>query len=91
MEANHEEAGFSGGQDGKTEKDGITVLNMALGDNNDPAAIKGEKAAIKMGEDEWKTAEELAAERRGRRVRGFIRWIAGLKAPAAQAQEILTN
>jgi len=82
---------FGGGApDGKTEKDGFTVLIFKSGDNTTEVVIKGDKAAIKEG-DEWKTAEELADGGDGgaNRLRAMLRRAEQFKAPATEAQELI--
>lgn len=51
--------GFGGTPSGKTEKDGFTVFVFTRGSNTTEAIVKGDKVALKDG-DEWKTAEEMA-------------------------------
>ena len=77
---------FNSQQEGKTEKDGFTVLNLQFGDNTIQVVMKGKKAAIKL-EDGWKTTEELAGDDQGPgRFLGPM--IAAYKTPAAQAEEM---
>src|SRR5258706_14477361 len=44
--------------DGKTEKDGYTLLSLSFGNTDIDVAMKGEKTVIKR-EDEWKNTDEL--------------------------------
>ena len=54
--------GFGAGtQEGKTEKDGYTTLNLTFGDNNVQVVMKGKKGVVKT-DDGWKTGEEMADE-----------------------------
>lgn len=86
---------FGGGgspPEGKTEKGGFTVLTFKMGENTTEAVRKGDKVAIKEG-DEWKTAEELseAAEGaeggRGNRSQFMVRRVQQVKLPATEAQD----
>ena len=50
--------GGGGAPDGKTEKGGFTVLSYKTGETTTEVVVKGDKVAVKEG-DEWKTADEL--------------------------------
>lgn len=84
-----EDARFKPGPtDGKTEKDGYTLLSISFNDNEMKAVLKGDKGAATM-EGEWQSFSELAnSEGPGRfmamRFRDF-------KAPAAQAAMLATK
>lgn len=93
--ANVESAGGPGGRrggptDGKTEKDGYTVLAMTRGDNTTEAVLKGDKGAIKTA-DGWQSLAE-AAEAGGGGQRGGGRFLArtlqNYKTPAVEAEEL---
>jgi hypothetical protein len=80
----------SGPTDGKTEKDGFTVLVMVRGDNTVEAVLKGGKGAMK-GPDGWKGLAEVAESGAGgqRNAAAFIaRSMQTFKAPAAQAEDL---
>jgi hypothetical protein len=82
--------GFGGPPSGKTEKDGYTLLTYTMGDRTTQAVRKGNKVALKSGE-EWKSAEELAADSGdgAPRGRGFMaRMVQQAKLPASDAQEL---
>src|SRR4051794_36281976 len=83
-----EGGGFGGGnQEGKTEKGGVTLITLSLGDNQIQVATKGQKSAIKT-EEGWKTAEELGGGDAQQGPGMFIaRMIQQFKAPGAQAEE----
>src|SRR5437762_5080023 len=49
---------FGGPTEGKTEKDGFTVLQLTRGDNTTEAVLKGDKGAVKT-EEGWQSLEEL--------------------------------
>ncbi len=75
---------------GKTEKDGYTLLTYTLGERTMEAVRKGDKVAVKTGE-EWKSAEELAADTGdgAPNRRGFMgRMVQQAKLPASDAQEL---
>ena len=87
--ANGGPGGF--GQEGKTEKDGYTMITMHFGDNETPIYMKGEKAAIKM-EDGWKTTAELAADQDAQGPARFLpNMIRNMKSPAAMANDIASK
>ena len=50
-----------GPSEGKTEKDGYTLITMTRGENTISILRKGDKAVFKTG-DAWKTQAEMAAE-----------------------------
>jgi len=80
------EGGFgAGASEGKTQKDGLTLLNMKFGDNDVQIVIKGDKAAIK-GQDGWTSAKD-AADAQGP-ARFMSRMAQNFKAPAAQAEDL---
>ena len=77
--------GFGAGtQEGKTEKDGYTLLNLTMGDNSFQVAMKGSKGVVKT-DDGWKTSEELADEQGPARFLGMM--ARNYKAPADQAKD----
>jgi hypothetical protein len=77
-----------GPTEGKTEKDGYTMVSTTFGDNTTEAVLKGEKAAIST-EDGWQTAAELS-EGGGQPGPGrfLARMFQNYKTPAVQAEEI---
>ncbi len=91
-----------GPTDGKTEKDGFTLLTTKQGESILEGVLKGDKVAVKA-QDGWKTAEELAAARGqqqpggqqpGGRQRGdpagfMARRLRSFKAPAAEAADLV--
>jgi hypothetical protein len=87
-----ESGNFNTSQEGKTEKAGLTSLNITFGDNTIQVIKKGEKAAIKT-EDGWKTAEEMAANNDGQpNIGRFIGpMVQQMKAPGAQAEEYISK
>lgn len=72
----------AGAAEGKTEKDGYTVVSLTVGNTDVEMAFKGDKSAIKRDED-WKSADELE---------GSSAWIArrlkAFKTPAAEAEDL---
>lgn len=86
------EGGFGAGeQTGKHEKDGFTLISMTFGDNAVQLAKKGDKAVIKVGDEGWKTPEELAGAGGGdgqpNPAMFITNMVRSLKAPGDQAQE----
>jgi hypothetical protein len=74
-----------GPTEGKTEKDGFTVLSMTFGENTRQAVLKGSKGALET-DDGWQSLAEAAeAEGRGR---FRARMLQNFKAPAAQAEDL---
>jgi hypothetical protein len=82
-----EDARFKPGPtEGKTEKDGFTLLTITFGDNETRAVLKGDKGAAINPEGEWRSADEMAnAEGPGRFMGMMLR---NFKAPAAQAADL---
>jgi hypothetical protein len=75
-----------GPTDGKTEKDGFTLVKMNFGENTTQAVIKGDKGAVTNREGEWQSAADLEnAEGPGRFLGLMVR---NLKTPAVQAAEL---
>lgn len=58
--------GFFGGgpNEGKTSKDGFTIITTTAGENTFETVIKGEKSVMKT-QDSWQTMAEIAAARGG--------------------------
>src|SRR6202041_3309058 len=50
-----------GPTEGKTEKDGYTVLAITRGDNTSRAVLKGSQGALKM-EDDWQSLSDAAKD-----------------------------
>jgi hypothetical protein len=83
--------GFGAG-DGKTEKDGYTIVSVKLRDDSYTVIMKGDKAAIK-GTGGWASAAELAkdAEESGNNFspeRFLTMLVKNFKTPAEQATEL---
>jgi hypothetical protein len=89
--------GFGGGpSEGKTSKDGYTIISRTFGENTFDTVIKGEKSVSKGQDGGWQTPAELAAARggdgggKGKGRGGFGAGAAGLnRAPVAQAEDLL--
>jgi len=78
-----------GPTEGRTEKDGCTLLKMTFGDNTIQAVLKGDKAAITDPDAGWQSLTELDAnEGRGRWTAAMLR---NFKAPAAQAAGLVAG
>jgi len=85
-----EGGGFGGGnQEGKTEKNGPTLISLTFGDNTIQVATKGQKAVIKTPDEGWKTPDELGGGDGGQGGPGMFiaRMVQQFKAPGAQAEE----
>lgn len=89
---------FAGGPtEGKTEKDGFTMLSMTRGENTMEAVLKGGKGAIK-GPEGWRSLAEAAEADgggggggRGNAGRFLARMLQNFKAPAAQAEDLVSK
>lgn len=79
---------FGGPTEGKTEKEGYTVLSQTFGENTTQSVLKGTKGAIQT-QDGWQSLAE-AAEAQGR---GSFRARAlqNFKAPAADAEDLVAK
>jgi hypothetical protein len=85
-----EDAQFHPGPtEGKTEKDGFTVLNLSFGDNKTQAVLKGGKAAATNRDGEWESAAEMEKSQGPGRFRGMM--LRNFKAPAVQAADLASG
>ncbi|MEY2409087.1 MAG: hypothetical protein QOF48_1757 [Verrucomicrobiota bacterium] len=77
---------------GKADKDGFALVSFGFGTNKSEAVIKGDKVAIKSG-DEWKTGEELTADTGDGNTPGrgqfMVQRARRTKLPATDAQELV--
>jgi hypothetical protein len=78
-----------GPTEGRTEKDGFTHIAMSFGDNKTEAVLKGDKAAVKSPDGEWRSASELEGDQGPGRF--FGRFIRNFKTPAAHAVELVSS
>jgi hypothetical protein len=76
-----------GPTEGKTEKDGYTVLAITRGDNTSHAVLKGSQGALKM-EDDWQSLSDAAKDDGNGPVRFFAMMLQNFKAPAAEVQSL---
>ncbi len=79
-----------GPTDGKTEKDGYTVVTSSFGDNTSEFALKGTNAAVKT-DDGWQTAAEAMQGGGGGGFGGpgmIVRQAQNLKLPAVEAANL---
>ena len=78
-----------GPTEGKTEKDGFTMVTSTFGQNQTTIVyvLKGTKGAVKI-EDAWQSAEEAGQAAQGPG-RFLARMAQTFKAPAAQAEDII--
>jgi hypothetical protein len=75
--------------EGKTEKEGFTVIKMTFGDNTREAVLKGEKGALTDQDGAWQSLSELEnSEGRGRFMAGMVR---NFKNPAVQAVQLASG
>lgn len=76
-----------GPTEGKTEKDGFTLVTTTFGERTSQTVLKGDKGAVTGQDDAWRSLEELERE-----TEGFGRFRAAmarnLKTPAVQAADI---
>lgn len=82
-----------GPSEGKTEKDGYTMVTMTRGDNKIEVLRKGEKVAIKNADGEWKTPAELADANGGGQQanRGRFAGRAAQNLPAKTAMDLVSD
>ncbi|MDE3068414.1 MAG: hypothetical protein KGJ60_12820 [Verrucomicrobiota bacterium] len=78
-----------GPTDGKTEKDGFTVVTMSFGDNTTEMVLKGDKGTVKPADEDWQSLSDL--EDAGGRDRFLAMMARNFKTPAAQAQELVSG
>src|SRR5215469_13196902 len=78
--------------EGKTEKEGYTLLHITFGDNTIDMALKGGKAAIKT-DDGWKSLDEASKgdDDQANRAKFMNRMAQNFKMPGDQAQEIASE
>ncbi len=81
--------------EGKIEKNGFALLSTSRGETTVLSVIKGEKGAIKIG-DEWKSVSEAADAGAGggggwNPGRAFARTVKTFKAPAAQVESLVSK
>jgi hypothetical protein len=76
-----------GPTDGKTQKDGYTVVNLSFGDNSSQLIMQGTNAAIKTSDNGWQSAAEALADSGGgpNPAMFLARMAQNFKTPAAQA------
>jgi hypothetical protein len=79
--------------EGKTEKDGYTLITMTRGDNTTVILRKGDKVAIKTADGTWKTPAEMTADNNGGGGRNPGRFAAqaGRVLPAKTADDLATD
>jgi hypothetical protein len=87
----YENAGGGGFQmgpvDGKTEKDGVTYIKVTRNDNTTEAVLKGEKGAIKMADEGWRSLADAAQDDQGPG-RFAARMMRNFRTPAIDAEDI---
>lgn len=85
---------FGGGPtEGKISKEGTACLSMTRGDTKTEAVVQGTKAAVKTQEG-WQSLEELRANAGGGGGRGrggFTRTLQNFRAPAAEAEDLVSK
>ena len=84
--------GFGGPSEGKTEKEGFTVVTMTRGDNTIEVVRKGDKGAVKT-QDGWQSFEEVQSANQGGQGRGRFmgRMLRNFKAPAQEAADLASK
>src|SRR5580765_2712294 len=75
-----------GPTEGKTEKDGFTVVKITFGDNTTQLAKKGEKVAFTNRDGDWQTPADAEGEQGPGRFMALM--ARNFKAPAAQAVDV---
>jgi hypothetical protein len=75
-----------GPTEGKTEKNGFTLVTMSFGDRTTQAVLKGDKAVVTNQDGEWQSVADLdSSEGRGRFLGRIVR---NIRTPAVQAAEL---
>jgi hypothetical protein len=76
-----------GPTDGKTQKDGYTVVTLNFGDNVTQLVMQGTNAAMKTGDNGWQSAAEALEDNGGGPNPGMFlaRMAQNFKTPAAEA------
>ncbi|MBM3836739.1 MAG: hypothetical protein FJ398_02045 [Verrucomicrobia bacterium] len=75
-----------GPSDGKTEKDGFTLVSSSFGDNTMQTVVKGGKGAVTNQDGAWQGLAEVEQEEGFGRFRALM--ARNLKTPAVQAAEL---
>jgi hypothetical protein len=78
-----------GPTEGKTEKDGATLVTMSFGQGSTEFALKGDKATVKTQDNGWQSLAELDSAEGPGRFWGMM--VKSFKAPAAQAAEMAAS
>ncbi len=80
----------AGPSEGKTEKDGYTMISSKRGDVTSEGVIKGAKAAVKTA-DGWKSADDIQGGGGGRPdpASTFARGLKSFKSPAVTAEGLV--
>ena len=79
-----------GPTEGRTEKEGYTLLSFSFGDNVTEAVLKGTNGALKTPDGDWRSLAEAANDDGGGPNPGMFlaRMLQNFKTPAAQAAEL---
>jgi hypothetical protein len=72
--------------DGKTEKDGFTVVSGTFGDNAWELVRKGDKAALNTPDGGWESLADMEKEEGAGRFRAVM--VRSFRVPAIEAAEI---
>ena len=78
-----------GPMEGKTEKDGFTVVSGTFGDNRWELVCKGDKAAMNTPDGGWQSVDEMEREEGRGRFRALM--VRNFRVPAVQAADIATT
>ena len=83
----------AGGSDGKTQKDGLTMLRLNLRAGSANVIFKGDKGAVETSDDGWQAIPSLDADRAG--PRDVLQMVAVMirtyRAPANQALNLASK
>ena len=81
----------AGPTDGKTEKDGYTVLTMTRGDNTSHAVLKGSQGALKAPDGDWQSLADAEKDDGGggfNAARFMAMMLRNYKTPAAEVESL---
>lgn len=84
----------AGPTDGKTEKDGYTVLTMTRGDNTSHAVLKGSQGALKPADGDWQSLADAEKDDGGggfNAARFMAMMLRNYKMPAAEVESLASK
>jgi len=80
---------FGGPVDGKTEKDGYTLITRTMGGNSMQALLKGTNGAIKLPDSDWQSFADATKDDGNGPGRFMVMLMQNSPSPAAEAEALL--